>query len=85
MTKAEFRQAQANKPCGPEGLLAIRKIAAEHQYDKVNETAVDAFTASAIIRVHDALVPENQAKLLAFPVWKVADICFKLINKQRAA
>lgn len=83
MTKRAYVEAQRIKPLGVEGIDKIRKIATEG-YAKVNEVLVDSFSASAIVAVYDALTPENQAKLLGFPVAKAADISFKLLNKRSA-
>lgn len=83
MSRAGYIAAQRLKPLGEDGLAKIRHIA-KHGYDKVNEVLVDSFSASGIVSVCDGLNPENRAKLLAMPVGKVADICFKLINRVRA-
>ena len=45
-----------------------RDIVAEHQYQEINGQIVDATTASMLIRVHDALSEENQAKFAAYPL-----------------
>lgn len=76
--KVSYRQAQRVKPCGQEGLAACRKIVAEHQYAKVNEVMIDAFSASALVAVADKLNPENLAKLLAQPVGRACVISLKL-------
>lgn len=41
---------------------------------------LDGFTASAICLIFDKLNPENQAKLLAMPLTKVAEVAFKLLK-----
>lgn len=85
MTKREYQSAVASRPMGADGLAKIRAIVKDHQFGKVNETACDAFTAGAIIAVYDALKPENQAKLLTFPVWRVQSVCLKLLANQERA
>lgn len=79
MTKRQHIEAQRIKPLGAEGLAKVREIA-RTGYAKVNEVLVDSYSASAIVAVHDKLNPENQAKLLAMPVAKVASVAFKLLK-----
>jgi hypothetical protein len=43
--------------------------------------ALDTFSASAIVQVHDALNETNRAKYAAMGVVKMAHVAFKLINK----
>jgi hypothetical protein len=59
---------------------AIRAILT-NGYAKVNGVMVDHFSASAIIAVYDAISDANKAKYRAFPIYKMADIAFKLMNK----
>lgn len=80
MTKAAHIAATRSAPLGIAGIEAIRAILANHSAQKVNQVFIDAFSASAIVAVYDALKPENQAKLIAKPVAQVADICFKLLK-----
>lgn len=80
MSKANYRGEQRVKPFGAEGLEACRVIVAKRQYAKVNEVMVDAYSASAIVAVCDQIGDENRAKLLAFPVARVADLCFKVLR-----
>jgi histidine ammonia-lyase len=79
MTKRTYRQAQQMKPLGAIGIEKLR-IIAKDGYNKVNATACDSFTASAILAVHDRLTEANQAKLQGLPLHKAASVCFKLIN-----
>lgn len=83
MAKREYVASLQSRPCGETGIAEIRAIVANRQFRKVKETAVDAFTASAVIAVYDALNTENKAKLVGFPVYKVCDIALKLLAKQR--
>lgn len=39
---------------------------------------VDAFTASAIVQVYDALNNDNKVKFFALPIDKMAKVAFKL-------
>jgi hypothetical protein len=45
---------------------------------------LDSWTASAILGVFDHLSETNQAKYLRFPIYKMAEIAFKLLNKGTA-
>lgn len=80
MTKRVHQESQRVKPIGLEGIEKCRQIV-KQGFQKINEVMVDSFSAGAIVAVFDALNPANQGKLIAMPVAKVADICFKLINK----
>jgi len=62
----------------------LRKIVEDHQAAKVDGTFVDAFSASAIVKVYDALNDQNKAKFASLPVWRMADITWKLLEKQNA-
>ena len=80
MSKQDYRESQRVKPIGPAGIEICRKIVAEKQAAKVNEVMVDLFSASAIVQVFDAIGEANRVKLVAFPVAKVADVAFKILN-----
>jgi len=84
MSKQDYREAQRIKPIGQAGINACRKIVAEKQAAKVNEVLVDLFSASAIVQVFDAIGEANRVKLVAFPVAKVADVAFKILNRAAA-
>ncbi len=64
---------------GAEIIDACRSIVAESQYAKINGHMVDVFTASAIVKVYDAVNDANKAKLAALPVARMASIAFKLL------
>lgn len=46
---------------------------------------LDAFSASAMVQVYDALNDVNKAKLLGLPLIAAQNVVFKLLNKQRSA
>ncbi len=71
--------ARAHDPA--EKLSALRGIVEHHQHGKVEGVRVDATTARAIVSVHDALNAENQAKFLAMPIGRMADVAWKLVSK----
>ena len=61
-------------------ISALRDIVKHKQHAKVNGQRVDLYTASAIITVYDNLSAENQKRLAALPIPRMAAICFKLIK-----
>jgi hypothetical protein len=65
---------------GAEIIEACRSIVARKQYAKINGAMVDLFSASVIVRVHDALNEANRAKFLALPVQRMAQISFQLLK-----
>ena len=65
-----------------ERIAAVRAIVIEGQYAKVDGCMVDLFSASAIVQVYDALNEANRAKFAGLDVRRMADIAFKLINRQ---
>ncbi len=70
------------RPVSPASKLeTLRRIVAHHQAMRIGaEGSVDAFTASAILGVYDRLGPQNQAKYLAMPVHRMADVAWKLVG-----
>ncbi len=68
-----------------EGLLEsriekLRRIVSQHQADKVDGRMVDVQTANALVLVHDALSPENQAKFDKVPLPKLVDFAWKNVK-----
>ena len=59
----------------------LRKIVDECQAAKVEGLFVDLFSASAMVQVHDALNETNREKFLALPVYKMANVTWKLTEK----
>lgn len=58
----------------------IKRIVAEKSYAKIDGYMVDVFTASAMLGVLNGINPANQAKLLSFPIERMASISFKLLK-----
>lgn len=58
----------------------IRKIANEHQAASVDGFLVDAFSASAVVQVYDALNPTNRAKFEALAVGPMVALTWKLVG-----
>ncbi len=69
-------------PNPPEARVqALRQIVAECQYAKIDGIMVDLFSASTILSIHDALNESNKARYSRLPVYRMAEIAFKLANK----
>jgi hypothetical protein len=79
------RAARRLQPMGVEGLTTIRQIVAEHQAAKVNEVLIDAFTASCIVHIFDALNEKNREKMLNMPVAQAGAVCLKLSRAELSA
>ncbi len=47
---------------------------------KINGHMVDLFSASAIVKVYDAVNDANKSKFKALPVARMASVAFKLIG-----
>lgn len=65
---------------GEQIIAACRSIVANGQYEKINGHMVDLFTASAIVKVYDALNETDQTKFRALPVARMASIVFQLLK-----
>lgn len=68
----------------------LRKIVEEHQMGKVSGQSVDAFSASAMVQVYDALKPETQVRadaMLSTPagVKQFQGFAFKAMSGKNAA
>lgn len=48
---------------GKEKIQKCREIVKEHQAEEIDGVLMDAFTASAVVQVYDALNDENKEKL----------------------
>jgi hypothetical protein len=69
-----------SKTTPDEKLAALRRIVEHCQYAKIDGCMVDLFTASAIVKVHDALNETNRARFLSAPVQKMAHVAFQLVK-----
>lgn len=81
MTKREHIQAKQASPLGQEGIDAIRKIVAEKQFAKVNEVAVDIFSAGTLITVYDRVNMAAQSKIRAMTVTRAVHVAFKTLER----
>lgn len=58
----------------------FQKIVDEKQFGKVDGVRVDLYSASAVVKVHDALNPEIKKKFEALPVAKMVSFAFKALG-----
>lgn len=61
-------------------LEALRTVARDHQAMTVDGYLVDANTAAMLVKVTDALGPDNQAKFLSLPLATMADMGWELVS-----
>ena len=71
-------EPEAVEPSGNPKEDALRQIVAQHQAAKVDGKKVDAYSASAIVQVLDAISPEQKEHYLSLPVPAMAELAFKL-------
>lgn len=64
----------------PTRIEALRKIVATNTRGRVDDRLIDLFTASAMVMVHDALKPENQAKFGELPLDMLIDFTWKNVQ-----
>jgi anti-anti-sigma regulatory factor len=62
----------------------LRKIVAEHQAQRIRidgrKVYVDAFTASMLVQVYDALNETNRARFIALPFITMVNIGWKAVK-----
>ena len=63
-----------------ERIGAIRQIVERHQYAKVDGTMIDLFSASAIVKIYNALNEQNRERFASLPASKMALLAFKLLK-----
>jgi len=75
----------AAEPLTPiDRIMACRRIVKNHQFEILEETAVDVQTANVIVKVYDALNEENKAKFSSVPLGRMGSIAWKLIGPKKA-
>ena len=57
----------------------LRRIVADCTAAKIDGWLVDLFTASAIVKIYDALSEANRRKFIALPLEKMSGIAFRLL------
>lgn len=84
--KKMIREVIAEESNDPEIIQIARRIVKNQQFEKVKDPvsgkrmALDMFSASAIVKVYDALSDGNKAKMIKQPLPKMVDIVFKLMR-----
>ena len=79
-TRTREHGTQVTRPAnGQERIEAIRSIVTRSQYAKVDGCMIDLFSASAIVKVFDALSEANRAKYQVMKAPAMAKIAFKLV------
>lgn len=69
---------------GKERIEKCREIVAEHQAESIDGVLMDAFTASAVVQVYDALNDENKArieKVMGEDIVAATNIVWKVVKK----
>lgn len=61
----------------------IRKIVDQKQAMKINGTMVDMFTASAIMKIYNAVNDSNKSKMENMDVVKLANVAMKYLSKNK--
>ena len=80
-TRTREHGTQETLPGNPLARIeAIRAVVEHKQYAKIDGLLVDLFSASAIVKVYDALNIDNQHKFASYPAGKMAELAFKLIK-----
>lgn len=77
-TRANGTRVTSSKN-GDEIIAACREIVANGQYAKINGQMVDLFTASAIVKVFDAVNDSNKAKLRTLTVERLARVSMQMV------
>lgn len=73
-------EPEAVEPSGNPKEDALRQIVAQHQAAKVDGRKVDAYSASAVVQVLDAISQEQKENFLTKPVGEMIQIAFKLLD-----
>ena len=62
-------------------VASLRRIVRRRQFEKIDDSIVDLFSASAILKVFDALEkPENKQKYMAMDVRGMSSVAWKLVK-----
>jgi hypothetical protein len=63
-----------------EKMWCIRTVYQHKQAAQINGVIMDGFTASAIIKVYDAVNDQNKEKLKKLSLGRMSDVCFKVMK-----
>lgn len=92
MNKAELKElvrevlSEDEESNEPEIISIARRIVKNQQFEKIKDPvsgqrmALDMFSASAIVKVYDALSDSNKEKMVKQKLPKMIDIVFKLMR-----
>lgn len=91
MNKAEQMGVSRTRPSGhtvrtvpqEEVIEAIRALSDSHSYGIVNGVAIDAYSASVVVAIYDAVNEANKQKLSAMPVKRMVDVAYSTLNRVR--
>lgn len=64
---------------GAERIAAFRRIVERRQYAVIDGVMVDAYSASAVVKVYEALNEQNQAKYCGLTAGRMARIAFEVL------
>lgn len=81
IAEQEAREFLADAKAFDHWLPAARYSVQHGAAVSVDGTLLDLFSASAMVRIYDALSPANQAKLVSMPMLVAHDMVFKLMAK----
>jgi hypothetical protein len=74
-------EAAAPERWAKEGTIGVmRRIVADHAAEEIDGVLVDLFSASAVVKVYDALKAESQAKMRGMDVVRMVEISFRLLS-----
>jgi hypothetical protein len=78
----DFKDVRAPwEPPWPQDKLGrLRAIVDRKQCNVIEGELVDLFSASVMVKVHDALNEENRARFMSLPICKMAKVAFKLVE-----
>ena len=58
-----------------------RRVVQNHQHENFNGTLLDAYSASMLVQVYDALNEANKAKFSSMPLGQAVNMALKLVSK----
>jgi hypothetical protein len=79
-TRVREQGTRVTRTKSPDEKIAALRDILEHGYAKIDGVMVDLFSASAMVKVYDALNDENKIKFAALPIVKMAKIAFQLVK-----
>lgn len=68
------------KPTPEERIAALRRIVERGQYEKIDGSMIDLFSASAAVALYDAISEENRGKYATLTAPKMVHLAFKFMK-----